>query len=167
MDLVDLTSLQGRRIQNRTMESAVLDLIADALRQVDTEWSKICQHMEKLLSASEKVFSSTVDDDALFDDDEFSRSRKYSWLVMSLGKFEAAISANIKSWKEYKAECLQPGFNNENDVSLDEQVSTKTTILKIEETVQNLQHTKVQFVRQRGKSRDLRDGVRGCRSRSE
>ncbi|KAI4113651.1 MAG: hypothetical protein LQ345_005415 [Seirophora villosa] len=154
-----LTNLQDSRVPSQTMESTVLGLIADTLRHIDLDWTELCQHTERILSASEKVFSSTFSDSSLFDDDDFSSSRKYTWLIISLGEFEALISANIHTWKEYEAECLMPYLNDESEVSPLERRSTKQTLSKIAKIVQNLQRTKEQFVRQRNMSVDLRDGL--------
>ncbi|KAI4188326.1 MAG: hypothetical protein LQ348_003949 [Seirophora lacunosa] len=166
MDKDFMTDLQDSQVPSKTMESTVLDLIADTLRHVDMDWTQLCQHTERILSASEKVFNSAFDDSSLFDDDDFSSSRKYTWLIISLGEFEAAISANIHTWKEYEAECLMPYLNDESEISPLERRSIKQTLSKIAKIVQNLQRTKEQLVRQRNMSVDLRDGVRQFRSQS-
>ena len=49
----------------------------------------------------------TDHDNLFFDDETFSRSRRYFWAIDCLSEFDVSISDNINQWNQYKAARLQ------------------------------------------------------------
>ena len=87
-------------------------------------------------------------DNLLFDDEAFSRSRRYLWAIDCLSEFESAISDNINQWDLYKS--ALPPLQNELD----------NLQLKIVERNCRLLHNQREYFRQKlASTRALRDAV--------
>ncbi|KAL8718115.1 MAG: hypothetical protein Q9225_004721, partial [Loekoesia sp. 1 TL-2023] len=156
---IDTESTHAYNIEARSMQLIVLDLIAGALRVISDDWDSVCEHAEETLSSTEKIFNNTVDDQLLFDDDMFSSSRKYSWLITSLHDFEATVSETIYAWEQYKSQYIRPYLESESLVPIEEKISVRRTLCEAEKAVQNMRHVQKQFVRQHAQSLAFRDGL--------
>lgn len=141
------------------MQCAALDLIADALHRVSLEWDKVCRYTEEVLDSTASVFVTSIDDKLLFDDDGFSISRKYFWLINSVHEFGEMIAATIHTWEEYKAGYVEPYLDVATKIPLNEKNSLQTILLKVEHTIQNLKHIQGKLARQREKGVAVRDGL--------
>ncbi|KAL9000472.1 MAG: hypothetical protein Q9188_005672 [Gyalolechia gomerana] len=142
-----------------SMQLVALDLIADALRHVGLEWSNICDYTDELLDSTTNIIGLASDDKLLFDDDDFSDSRKYSWLINSVHEFAEMISATVHTWEEYKAGYVEPYLKAGMSISPDERRSIQKMVSNIERTIQKFGHIERKFAGQRAKSVALRDGL--------
>ncbi|KEQ85409.1 hypothetical protein M438DRAFT_316942 [Aureobasidium pullulans EXF-150] len=57
------------------------------LRDVVTDWEELLQYMESLVSVHKVIVNPEEHDRLLFDDERFSRSRLYFWMLSSLATF--------------------------------------------------------------------------------
>jgi hypothetical protein len=82
-----------------TAFQAELSCIVQGLTQVIKQWAALDQHLGDLLVEDfmEPKQYSTL----LFDDEKFSRSRKYFWAIGCLNEFIISIADNIKQWDMY------------------------------------------------------------------
>lgn len=60
-------------------------------------------HFEVLLDEGDALMKPVLHDKLLWDDETFSRSRKYAWAITCLTEFERSIGDNIRQWKNYKS----------------------------------------------------------------
>ncbi|KAL8937963.1 MAG: hypothetical protein Q9216_004149 [Gyalolechia sp. 2 TL-2023] len=157
--LLDPVKIEAPDIGVSSMQRAALDLIAGALHDVALEWSNICHYTEETLGSTANIFGLALDDKLLFDDENFSDSRKYSWLINSAHEFAEMISATIHAWEEYRAGYVEPYLNIGTLIPSDERKAILSIVSKIEKTLQNLGYIEEKFVRQKGKSVALRDGL--------
>lgn len=141
------------------MQLVALDLIADALRHVGLEWSNICDYTDQLLDSTTNILGLASDDKLLFDHDDFSDSRKYSWLINSVHEFAEMISATVHTWEELKAGYVEPYLKAGMSISPDERRPIQKMVSNIERTIQRFGHIERKFAGQRAKSVALRDGV--------
>jgi hypothetical protein len=79
---------------------AVLLSVRDALRTAVTSWQEIDKCLsEMLVDDEDTVLNPDNSDRLLFDDNTFSRSRRYFWAINMLGTFRGYIRDSIVQWK--------------------------------------------------------------------
>ena len=106
--------------EESSMETALLVLVGFALRMAATEWQKMALYFDTLLSddlhkkAESTLLSPEKHDMLLFEDESFSRSRKYFWVVDAISIFIEKISEALNVWKHYRAHNIDP-FLRMND----------------------------------------------------
>jgi hypothetical protein len=105
-------------ISHRTHAEAELFLIADGMSEVAGKWDSLDGYVAK--SLAEDFMNPQKYNMLLFDDENFTRSRKYFWLIGCLGEFIICIADNVKQWDLYKEARIQPLLDMPNlDVLLD------------------------------------------------
>jgi hypothetical protein len=117
--------------RHRFKRIAELTSIVYALRAVVEGWGKLYQHIEDLLH--EKDF---MDPEAyvqlLFDDENFSQSRLYFWVIGCLNEFDISIEDNIKQWTLFREARVTPFLGKDpKDTSQDEGSSSNTGEVKM------------------------------------
>lgn len=86
-----------------------LNLIKQAIDNAITAWEYLDRHFRLILDNHDTVFNPEEHDHLLFDDDTFSRSRRYFWVMDSLEVFIPEIKNTILEW-EYFWEEKEPVF---------------------------------------------------------
>jgi hypothetical protein len=66
------------------------------------------QYVDELLGAGAEIFDPELHDSMLSDDELFSVSRKYFWLINVLLTFDNIIRQNIEAWISYRDKFLLP-----------------------------------------------------------
>lgn len=94
--------------QNSPMQINVVELIGDALGSASRGWRSLQEHIDNLLGTGAEIFDPELHDSLLFDDELFSGSRKYFWLINSLHTFDKVIQQNIEAWTSYRDRFLLP-----------------------------------------------------------
>jgi hypothetical protein len=77
-------------------ESAILDLICKALREAADFWEEIGKLLSPMLDDQVIIFNPEKHDRLLFNDNTFSRSRRYFWAVECLDVSRADIRDAVK-----------------------------------------------------------------------
>lgn len=83
-----------------SQQTAELSCIVYALREVDKRWRQFNEYIGSLLV--EDFMDPKAYTTLLFDDETFSRSRLYFWILGCLNDFDADIEDNIKQWTLYR-----------------------------------------------------------------
>lgn len=80
----------------KTLESVILDLICKALCDAADSWEEIGKLLSSMLDDQATILNPQKHDRLLFDDNTFSRSRRYFWAVEYLDVFRADIRDAIR-----------------------------------------------------------------------
>ena len=106
-------------------------------------WVEISEYVEQFIAGQDTILHEDQHDRLLFDDDNFTRSRQYFWVITSIGEFILIIEETINHYK-----------------NVAKWVSRSTDEMRRHrETQENLETTKERFERQRRRATELRDGV--------
>jgi hypothetical protein len=135
-------------------------LIEDALGAARRAWRGLHQYIEELLGTGTEIFDPELHDSLLSDDELFSGSRKYFWLINSLQTFDNILRQNTEAWISYRNKFLlplsgalldQPGVTWKKE--LDESIEICDRLVEDLERIQRL------FRDQRERTLALREGV--------
>lgn len=92
--------------------AAEVACIVYALKEVVKRWTNLNEYVSKLLM--EDVMDPEVYVQLLFDDETFSRSRLYFWVIGCLNEFDLSIADNIKQWELYRLARVIPALAADN-----------------------------------------------------
>lgn len=92
--------------------AAEVACIVYALKEVVKRWTNLNEYISKLLM--EDVMDPEVYVQLLFDDETFSRSRLYFWVIGCLNEFDVSIADNIKQWELYRLARVIPALATNN-----------------------------------------------------
>ena len=151
--------------ENSSMQATLLVLVRYALHTAATEWQKMALYFDTMLGSSpindqnSTLLSPQKHDRLLFEDEGFSRSRKYFWVIDALTKFMEEIEEAQDAWERYRVHEVDPflqiGAWEDHDMIPHKLEKAKDEVAKLEAVrrrlEKHLERTKV-----------LRDGV--CRS---
>jgi hypothetical protein len=90
------------------IHSAAIELISQCFRKLLERWKGLHDHLEELLDDRDTLTNPAKHDKLLWDDEVFTRSRKYFWAIHSLTEFHLSISDNILQWENYHAAKIEP-----------------------------------------------------------
>ncbi len=76
-------------------------MIESTIRMVIERWDRIAEYFSKLLGHRDTLSDPDAHDSLLFDDDSFSRSRKYFWAINYLAELDISISGNIVELEKF------------------------------------------------------------------
>lgn len=125
-----------RAIKGRDAAGALGVMIDFSIRIVVQRWDKISEYFTWLLGHRDTLSDPDAHDSLLFDDDSFTRSRRYFWAINYLAELDTSIAENIVQLKKFARE----------NKSLREQLS-------------QLQYLRERIRGQRDEAIELRDGV--------
>jgi hypothetical protein len=125
-------------------------------------------YLDELLGTGDEIFDIEAHDNLIFDDDLYTRSRRYFWVINCINESEKGLGGDMQAWVTYRDGTLIPfgqevreeirtreaesRFNKEFDIA----------IHKCNEIQAQLEKVKEQFNEQRTKALALRDGVSLC-----
>ncbi len=87
-----------------------MNLIGQGLERISERWAAFQSYFDYILDGGDSLMQPTEHDNLLFDDETFSRSRRYFWAIDCLSEFESSISDNILQWELYKKARITPLF---------------------------------------------------------
>lgn len=168
-------------LRNSSAEIAEVDVIRIALGKVVERWMKLNMHLEALLAEKFMIPEDYVK--LLFDDENFTRSRKYFWAIGCLSEFITSISDNKTQWDLYRAARVDPilqlpnaaalfnaakiknineddPWNTENQSEDYEYEKYKSIVFKTQVYADTLADIKASFKAKLEQVKALRDGVR-------
>jgi hypothetical protein len=92
--------------KHRSKRIAELTSIVHALRVVVKRWAELYQHIEGLLR--EDFMDPEAYVKLLFDNENFSQSELYFWVIGCLNEFDISIEDNIKQWTLFREARVTP-----------------------------------------------------------
>ncbi|PMD52652.1 uncharacterized protein K444DRAFT_187304 [Hyaloscypha bicolor E] len=126
-------------IKGRDAEGALEAMVGFSIRMVLQRWEKILEYFTWLLGHRDSLSDPDAHDSLLFDDDSFSRSRRYFWAINYLAELDISISRNI--------------------IQLDRFIGEDSPNKSIREQLNQLQHLRERILGQRDEAIALRDGL--------
>jgi hypothetical protein len=126
-------------IKGRDAEGALEAMVGFSIRMVLQRWEKILEYFTWLLGHRDSLSDPDAHDSLLFDDDSFSRSRRYFWAINYLAELDISISRNI--------------------IQLDRFIGEDSPKKLLREQLNQLQHLRERILGQRDEAIALRDGV--------
>ena len=126
-------------IQGRDAENALKAMVGFSIHIVLERWEKILEYFTWLLGHRDTLSDPDAHDSLLFDDDSFSRSRRYFWAINYLAELDISISRNI--------------------IQLDRFIGEDSPNKSLREQLSQLQHLRERILSQREEAIALRDGV--------
>ncbi|KAE9366544.1 hypothetical protein N431DRAFT_349848, partial [Stipitochalara longipes BDJ] len=131
------TVLSG--IKGRDAEGAIEAMVGFSIRMVLQRWEKILEYFTWLLGHRDTLSDPDAHDSLLFDDDSFSRSRRYFWAINYLAELDISISRNI--------------------IQLDRFIGEDSLNKSLREQLNQLQYLRERILGQREEAIALRDGL--------
>jgi hypothetical protein len=135
-------------IRHDTGIEAELFRITRGLAGVVNYWSALGDYFDILLV--EDFMEPTKYSKLLFDDENFTRSRKCFWAIGCLSEFDVSITDDIKQWDLYYEGRIKPVLDKPNLTELFGQARRHRDVL---------QNLRTQFRNKRENVKTLRDGV--------
>ncbi|KAF7897147.1 hypothetical protein EAF00_005375 [Botryotinia globosa] len=112
------------------MLTAELTSILYAMRLVVQRWEELYQHIEGLLH--EDFMDPATYVKLLFDDENFSQSRLYFWVIGCVNEFQISIEDNIKQWTLFREARVESYLErNQGDASRDNDSSSTSSRMKM------------------------------------
>jgi hypothetical protein len=131
-----------------------LEILSDCLNDVLDRWDNLRRHLERLLDERHTIMNPSDHDELLWDDETFTRSRKYFWAIHCLTEFHLSISDNILQWESYYSARIEPlrkvGLLSKSDLE---------KLGSIESSSIGMKSIRSYFADQLESTKALRDGV--------
>jgi hypothetical protein len=158
------TTLTRLILAQETSMHAELYCIGAGLRQMVKYWEELDEYLGRLIT--QDFLRAEEYMKALFDDNNFTRSRKYFWAIGCLTEFIASISDNIKQWDLYYEGRVQPILERKDlEAQLDAASITQPPPLEGSTKAQStLHYTLNRLLKQ---ARDSRNSLEELKSRFE
>jgi hypothetical protein len=114
------------------------------------DWTAISDYVENFIGSKFSFLDEEQHDGLLFDDDTFSRSRQYSWVITSIGEFIPIIQKMSEQYKEVMDWIIKrkSGIAENKTVRLDDQEYQELFVA-----------LEARFQDQKKRAEALRDGV--------
>ena len=88
-------------ISTQDAPSIAADMIEFSMRQIITRWSEIADYFAWLIGHRDALADPDTHDSLLFDDDSFSRSRRYFWAINYLAELDVSIEGNCTQLEQW------------------------------------------------------------------
>lgn len=154
----------------KCMLTAELTSILYGMRLVVQRWEQLYQHIEGLLH--EDFMDPATYVELLFDDENFSQSRLYFWVIGCVNEFQISIEDNIKQWTLFREARVESylernsgaaeesrSFASFDNLRDDSPKKIKNLAKKIDAEVESLINCQSQFKHQQETAQAFRDGV--------
>jgi hypothetical protein len=146
----DLYDKDARLIREQTSQDVLLDLIEFTIHMVLERWQAVEKYFGWLIGHREALSDPDAHDSLLFDDDTFSRSRKYFWAINYLAEMDTSIASNIAQ--------LEPWIKTEKELGA-EQWKRRPDARSLLERLNQMKNVRARLWAQREEAIALRDGV--------
>ena len=160
-DLEDI--LKDTVAEESSMQAAMLVLVGYALRTAAAEWQQMASYFDTLVGsdllnqAESTLLSPEKHDLLLFEDESFSRSRKYFWVVEAVTTFIEKIADSLHAWERYQSQEVDP-YLRLGDLKDHEKLLVGMENARVE--VVKLKAVQFQLEKHLERTKLLRDGVR-------
>ncbi|KAF4956930.1 hypothetical protein FSARC_11447 [Fusarium sarcochroum] len=147
-------------------EDVMLDAILTGLRKAADAWSGVRLALSPIIDHDPLFLDPVQHDNLLFDDDTFSRSRQYFWVVNCLESFQSLIDDAVEEWEQFRAGWPDMRVGIDLEETPEELSSPKTPeeltkriLGDIETQVDRLRDISARFECSRDKTKVLREGL--------
>lgn len=151
-------------LSEESLLNAQTVIIVDAISKVENRWRDLIEYIGGLLV--EDFMDPKSYGMLLFDDETFSRSRLYFWVIGCLNEFDISIEDNIKQWKLFRQARIDPRLELLQDLLEGGDIEVSNELAKLEnlrtrgeEVRQGLEDLQAQFRTKLVTVQTLRDGV--------
>ncbi|KAF5021950.1 hypothetical protein F66182_5990 [Fusarium sp. NRRL 66182] len=150
--------------QQYCSEDVMLDAIRTSVRRAADAWNSVRAALNSVIEHDPLFLDPEQHDNLLFDDDTFSRSRQYFWIVSCLDYFQRLIDDTIDEWESFRASwpdvlmTIDPEFRPDTVPETSEQV-TRRVLGEIEAQIERLRYVSTRFESSREKTKVLREGL--------
>ena len=157
-------TLKTAIMEDNSIQAAFLILVGYALHCAIVEWQRMALYFDTLLSPNSindhesALLSPDKHDRLLFEDESFSRSRKYFWVIDALTRFIQEIEETQDVWERYRIEEVDSALKQLTGSSHD---MVAQNLLKAEDEISKLYSVRQRLERHLERTKVLRDGVRG------
>jgi hypothetical protein len=157
-----------RRLQN-DMKTAFTEfplliilakVISIPMEEAHNGWGTLVDHIDELLGTGKEIFDIEAHDNLIFDDDLYTRSRLYFWVINCTNNAENMIQGIVQTWKKFRVDVLGR-FENELAQGGKHELGRELSdaIETCEEWSTKLKETQDKLREQQAKAVALRDGV--------
>jgi hypothetical protein len=145
-------------------EDVILDAIRTNLQKAANAWSRMQIALDAIVDHDPLFLDPAQHDNLLFDDDTFSRSRQYFWIVSCLESFLILIDDAIEEWRRFRVDwphmIMEIDPAEESRTGETPEALTRRVLGEIEAQVDRLRIISARFEASRDKTKALREGVR-------
>ncbi|PON30529.1 hypothetical protein TGAM01_v200969 [Trichoderma gamsii] len=151
-------------LSEESLLNAQTVIIVDAISKVENRWRDLIEYIGGLLV--EDFMDPKSYGMLLFDDETFSRSRLYFWVIGCLNEFDISIEDDIKQWKLFRQARIDPRLELLQDSLEGGDIEVSNELAKLEnlrtrgeEVRQGLEDLQAQFRTKLVTVQTLRDGL--------
>lgn len=137
-------------IADQNAQDVLLDMIEFTMHMVIERWRKVEKYFGWLIGHRDTLSDLEAHDSLLFDDDTFSRSRKYFWAINYLAELDISIAENIVQLERWVGWGVGMGRFG---------VRRRTDVRPLSERLAQLKELRSRLKAQREEAIALRDGV--------
>ncbi|KAM5369088.1 hypothetical protein ACJZ2D_009183 [Fusarium nematophilum] len=134
----------------------MLGYIYDGLRQAADAWDAIRSSLTSVTDTEPPILDPRQHDDLLFDDDTFSRSRQYFWVVNSLESFKTLIDDAVEEWTRLQG-CWPSILQGAEEGEISQEA--QELLAGVEAQVARLRELSARFAFTHEKTKALREGL--------
>lgn len=135
-------------------------LILESLGYASFGWERLARHIDELLGTGKEIFDTEAHDNLIFDDNLYTRSRRYFWVINCIDKVGNLVHANTQTYMEARDRVFRPFIDKlERDRKYHFKGLLEMYLRYCEGWTNKLESIKIQFREQRTKAVALRDGV--------
>ena len=123
------------------------------------DWAKISEYVENFIAGQDTFLDEDRHDRLLFDDDNFTRSRQYFWVIDSIGEFLLIMDKTVDHY-ENVLEWVCPA-TLKSELRTEDKIGTEynNAWVKHDATLKRLKALRERFEGQKNRATALRDGV--------
>jgi hypothetical protein len=82
--------------------------ISISLHRAREGWKTLATYVDELLGMDDDIFKIEAHGGLNFDDDLYTRSRRYFWVINCLNESEQALGRNVQAWTDFRDNTLLP-----------------------------------------------------------
>ncbi|ETS81000.1 hypothetical protein PFICI_06002 [Pestalotiopsis fici W106-1] len=146
-----------REVAHMSRQTAELSFIVYALNEIERRWRKLNDHIASLLV--EDFMDPEAYTKLLFDDETFSRSRLYFWILGCLNEFQTTIEDNIQQSRLFRKGRIQPVLQALSSSPTQDAMRLQELDKKVDELEQSLGDLRTQFQSKILTVQGLREGL--------
>jgi hypothetical protein len=151
------------RLDSPYMLGQFLEEMDGLMGKVSGRWNEISHYLNEPLSEDSTFLEGDKYVELIFEDETYSRSRKYFWVLACLNEFENSLKSAAKQWEDFEGRYVKPL----GDLNLDKDLEGSSAITECYNSIRNhmrsMKGFEVGFIEMRAQVLPLRDGVVSAR----
>lgn len=121
------------------------------------DWAEVSEYVDNFVAGQDTFLYEDRHDRLLFDDDDFTRSRQYFWVINSIGEFVPIIDKTIDHYENILKWVCPATLTSE--VRTEDNIGREYKEIEHDATLKKLKALRERFESQRNRATTLRDGV--------